>query len=212
MEYKLSPSSLNLLEDCPRCFWLRFNKKIKRPSGPMSSIPIKMDSIIKHYFDKYRDIEKLPPMIENMVSGSLAKDMPKTLKHEEANGIILWGRPDDYFELEDESIVPFDHKTKSKEPENIHSAYQLQMDCYSYLLRAMGYKTTNKAYLAFYYPDECDLHNGMPFHCKILEVETSFKDVEQLLEKAYNILNGEIPESGEDCKYCDWVDKNIQMV
>jgi hypothetical protein len=22
MEYKLSPLSLNLLEDCPRCFWL----------------------------------------------------------------------------------------------------------------------------------------------------------------------------------------------
>jgi len=22
MEYKLSPSTLNLLEECPRCFWL----------------------------------------------------------------------------------------------------------------------------------------------------------------------------------------------
>ena len=54
MEYKLSPSNLNLLEDCPRCFWLHMVKKIKRPMGPMSSIPIKMDSIIKHYFDRYR--------------------------------------------------------------------------------------------------------------------------------------------------------------
>ena len=83
MEYKLSPSSLNLLQDCPRCFWLHFNKKIKRPSGPMSSIPIKMDSIIKHYFDRYREMEKLPPMIENMIIGKLPHDMPKTLKHEE---------------------------------------------------------------------------------------------------------------------------------
>lgn len=41
MDYKLSPSSLNLLEDCPRCFWLKMVKKIKRPMGPMSSIPSK---------------------------------------------------------------------------------------------------------------------------------------------------------------------------
>ena len=185
MEYKLSPSSLNLLEECPRCFWLKMVKKIKRPSGPMSSIPIKMDSIIKHYFDRYRERGILPPIIENQISGKLAIDMPKTLKNEEDNGVILWGRPDDYFELEDGSIVPFDHKTKSKEPEDVHSAYQLQMNVYSYLLKAMGYKTTNKAYLSFYYPDECDLHEGMPFHCKIIEVHTNLAEIEKLVKKSF---------------------------
>ena len=117
MEYKLSPSSLNLLEDCPRCFWLQMVKKIRRPSGPMSSIPIKMDSIIKHYFDRYREIGELPPMIKDEIKGRLPIDMPKTLKYEEENGILLWGRPDEYLELEEGSIVPFDHKTKSKEPD-----------------------------------------------------------------------------------------------
>lgn len=211
MEYKLSPSRLNLLEDCPRCFWLLMNKNIKRPTGPMSSIPIKMDSIIKHYFDRYRELGELPPMIQGMVTGRLPEDMPKTLKHEEANGIILWGRPDEYFELEDRSIVPFDHKTKSKEPEDVHTAYQLQMDVYSYLLKAMGYKTTTKAYLAFYYPDECDLHDGMPFHCKILEVKTSPMKVEKLVDKAYNVLDGQMPESGDNCEYCRWTDETSKL-
>lgn len=73
-----------------------------------------MDSIIKHYFDRYREMEQLPPMIENMITGKLPHNMPKTLKHEDGNGILLWGRPDEYFELEDGSIIPFDHKTKSK--------------------------------------------------------------------------------------------------
>ena len=58
----------------------------------------------------------------------------------------------------------------------------------------MGYKTTNKAYLAFYYPDECDLHNGMPFHCKIIEVKTDYNRVEKLVEQAHKILNGQIPK------------------
>ena len=211
MEIKLSPSRLNLLEECPRCFWLSIVKKVKRPVGPMSSIPIKMDSIIKHYFDRYRQLGELPPMIGGSITGRLPKDMPKTLKHNEKNGVILCGRPDEYFELEDGSIIPFDHKTKSKKPENIHSSYKMQMNVYSYLLKSMGYKTTNKAYLAFYYPDECDLHDGMPFHCKILEVKTNFKKVEKLVEKAYNILNGPIPKSSKDCEFCKWRDESSKV-
>ena len=83
MEYKLSPSSLNLLEECPRCFWLKTVKKIRRPMGPMSSIPIKMDRIIKNYFNKYRGLKQLPPMIDGMVQGRLAIGMPKTLKSQD---------------------------------------------------------------------------------------------------------------------------------
>ncbi len=204
MEYKLSPSNLNLLVDCPRCFWLHFVKKIKRPSGPMSSIPIKMDSIIKHYFNKYRDIGKLPPIIEGKVIGWLAVGMPKTLKHEMDNGILLYGRPDEYLKLDDGEIVALDHKTKSKEPKDVHPSYQHQLDVYSFLLKAMGYDTTNKAYLAFYYPDECELHEGMPFNCTVIEVKTNPSSIKDLVKEAFNILNGDIPEVGENCEYCKW--------
>jgi hypothetical protein len=30
---KLSPSSINLMIDCPRCFWLQLVKKIRRTKG-----------------------------------------------------------------------------------------------------------------------------------------------------------------------------------
>ena len=204
MEYKLSPSNLNLLEDCPRCFWLKMVKKIKRPMGPMSSIPIKMDSIIKHYFNKYRDLGQLPPIIDGKVIGWLAVGMPKTLKHEMSNGITVWGRPDDYLKLKDSNIVAFDHKTKSKAPESVHPSYQLQLDVYSFLLKKMGYDTTNIAYLAFYHPDECELHEGMPFNCTIIEVKTNLSRVDKLINKAHNVLNGELPEPNENCEYCKW--------
>ncbi|MFX0142062.1 MAG: PD-(D/E)XK nuclease family protein [Candidatus Hodarchaeota archaeon] len=204
MEFKLSPSNLNLLEECPRCFWLQMVKKIRRPSGPMSSIPIKMDSIIKHYFNKYRNLGQLPPIIEGKVTGWLAVDMPKTLKHGMSNGITLRGRPDEYLKLEDNKIVALDHKTKSKEPDDIHPSYQLQLNVYSFLLKAMDYETSNKAYLAFYYPDECDLHIGMPFNCKVIEVKTNPSKIHNLVDKAITILNGEIPEHSENCEYCKW--------
>jgi hypothetical protein len=177
----------------------------------MSSIPIKMDSIIKHYFNKYRNLGQLPPIIEGKVSGWLAVGMPKTLKHEMDNGIIIWGRPDEYIKLKDDNIVAVDHKTKSKEPENVHPSYQLQLDVYSYLLKAMGYDTTNKAYLAFYYPDECELHNGMPFNCSVIEVKSNLSRVNKLVNNAYDILNGELPDSNEYCEYCNWNQEIIKI-
>ena len=68
----------------------------------------------------------------------------------------------------------------------------------------MGYDTTNKAYLAFYYPDECELHNGMSFSCTILEVKTNLSRVDKLVDKAYVVLNREMPDSKENCDYCKW--------
>jgi len=186
-------------------------KKIDRPSGPMASIAVKMDSIIKHYFNKYRECGELPPIIVGKINGKLPKNMPKTLKHDEGNGIILVGRPDEYFELEDGSIVAFDHKTKSKAPDGTHPAYQLQLDVYSYLLKVNGHKTTNKAFLAYYHPDDCDIHNGMCMNCSIVEVKTNPNRVKKLVEKAYKILNGKIPKCSDNCEFCKWVDENLNI-
>jgi len=52
MVYKFSPSKLNLVKDCPRCFWLEFNKKFRRPRGIFPSLPSGMDKILKNHFDE----------------------------------------------------------------------------------------------------------------------------------------------------------------
>jgi hypothetical protein len=182
-------------------------ENIRRPSGPMSSIPIKMDSIIKNYFNRYRGLNQLPPILDGNINGRLAVDMPKTLKCRLYNGVTLWGRPDDYIKLDNGSVVSLDHKTRSKEPESVHPAYQLQLDVYSYLLEALDYSTSNKAFLAFYYPDNCDLHNGMPFFCKVIEVDTSPSGTLDLINKAISVLKGPLPDPGKNCGYCKWVEK-----
>jgi len=47
MNFKLSPSALNLMKECPRCFWLAQHKVWKRPSGIFPSLPSGMDRILK---------------------------------------------------------------------------------------------------------------------------------------------------------------------
>ena len=45
--YKLSPSSLSLMQECSRCFWMEKHKVWSRPSGPMSTLPMGMDKLLK---------------------------------------------------------------------------------------------------------------------------------------------------------------------
>ena len=66
MTYKFSPSSLSLLKECPRCFWLHYNKKIKRPDSIFPSLPGGMDRILKSHFDSFRDRGEIPPELEEL--------------------------------------------------------------------------------------------------------------------------------------------------
>jgi len=61
MGYRLSPSALNLMKECPRCFWLTQHKVWKRPSGIFPSLPSGMDRVLKVRFDRFRDRGEMPP-------------------------------------------------------------------------------------------------------------------------------------------------------
>ncbi|MCX6815864.1 MAG: PD-(D/E)XK nuclease family protein [Candidatus Aenigmarchaeota archaeon] len=60
MPYKLSPSSMSTLKDCPRCFWLAINKKISPPAGIFPSLPSGMDAVLKKHFDACRKKGSIP--------------------------------------------------------------------------------------------------------------------------------------------------------
>jgi len=74
MPYKFSPSSLSLLKDCPRCFWLKFNKDIKRPEGIFPSLPSGMDKILKIHFDSFMRKGELPPELKELKDVKLFDD------------------------------------------------------------------------------------------------------------------------------------------
>ena len=61
MTYKLSPSSINLILDCPRCFWSDKHNVWKRPVGIFPSLPSGMDRILKEHFDRFMKKGELPP-------------------------------------------------------------------------------------------------------------------------------------------------------
>ena len=212
MPYKLSPSSLNLLKECPRCFWLHFNKKIKRPAGIFPSLPSGMDRILKIHFDSFMEKNQLPPELKECKDGCKLFDNKEILKIWRSNlkgiqwtdekGNLFRGAVDNILKKGNKLIV-LDYKTRGfplKEDTAEH--YQNQLDIYNFLLRKNGYETEDYAYLLFYVPREVNQNGDVVFDTELVKMKISIENAETILKKAIEILEGNMPEPSEECEFC----------
>lgn len=218
--YKLSPSSLNLFKECPRCFWLRFNKKIIRPAVIFPSLPSGMDRILKKHFENFAKKGMLPPELctrKECIGLKLFDDFKKLeewqnqrkgIKYEE-NGNILAGAVDYLLVVTEKgTLIVIDYKTRGyaiKEDTATH--YQSQMDIYNYLLRKNGYKTEDYALILFYSPKEVLPTGEVLFDTELVKMNISVENAEKLWKDALKCLNGQIPPADENCEWCKWAEK-----
>lgn len=218
---RLSPTTgLNLFRECPRCFWLHFNKNVRRPRGIFPSLPSGMDLVIKDYFDKYRG--QLPPEIEGKVVGQLMPDVELMNKwrnwrtglehHDEKREAVLSGALDECL-MDGEFYIPLDYKTRGSAPKPGDSQryYQTQLDTYSLLLSTNGYKTKDFAYLVYYYPQQVEQAGIVKFSIEPVKVETSLKRAEKIFRDAVELLKEPIPRRHSSCKYCSWVSDRLSF-
>ena len=215
MPYKFSPSSLSLLKECPRCFWLHFNKNIKRPDSIFPSLPSGMDRILKEHFDVFRDKDSLPPelkslkgkytLFNNISLLEVWRNNFKGIQWVDADGNVFRGAVDNLL-LKSKKLVVLDYKTRGfplKDDTADH--YQNQMNIYNFLLRKNGFKTENYAYLLFYHPNNVDSDGDVVFNTDLVKMKINVKDAGKLFAKALKVLSKEIPEAGEECGFCEWV-------
>lgn len=212
MPYKLSPTALNLMEDCPRCFWLQLNSNILRPNGIFPSLPSGMDRVLKTHFDSFRDRKALPPelhgvnaeLFSNTELLDVWRNNRKGIQFSDGKGNLIKGAVDDVLQ-KDGKLIVLDFKTRGfpvKEDTSGH--YQLQLDVYNFLLRKTGHETEDYAYLLFYMPREVGKGGEFIFNSELVKMATSTKNAEKAISKALEILQGKMPEINKDCKFCEW--------
>lgn len=217
MPYKFSPSSLSLLKECPRCFWLRFNKNIKRPAGIFPSLPSGMDKILKIHFDSFMEKNKLPPeLCKNKECKDLKLFNNKELLKEwrsnfkgipwtDKEGNLFRGAIDNLLKKGDKLIV-LDYKTRGYPlKEDTAGHYQDQLDIYNLLLRKNNYKTEDYAYLLFYHPKEVNKKGNVIFNTDLVKMNINIKNAENIFKKAIKTLKGKMPKASDECEYCGWV-------
>ena len=125
MTFKLSPSTLNLMHECSRCFWLSTHKVWSRPAGIFPSLPSGMDGILKTHFDKFMEKDKLPPeLCNNSECANLKlfdneellkewRNSRKGLWFEDKDGNILHGGIDNLLiNKKNNKFIVLDYKTR----------------------------------------------------------------------------------------------------
>ncbi len=216
--YKLSPSSINLMLSCSRCFWLDKHKIWKRPETPFPQLPNGMDKIIKTHFDKFRDKGELPPEIkdhhhtkglklfDDLELLKVWRNNLKGIRWTDENGNILSGAVDNIL-VNGKKLIVLDYKTKGypiKNETESGNSYQNQLDFYNFLLRKNGFETEDFAFLLFYIPKEVLETGQVIFDTVLARRNTNVENAEYLFRKALKLLNSDCPKEG-----CIWCDKII---
>jgi hypothetical protein len=217
MTYKFSPSILSLLKECPRCFWLAFNKDIKRPTGIFPSLPSGMDKILKEHFDFFMEKGELPPEFKDCNDDCKLFDDKELLKAWRSNfkgiqwtdkeGNLFKGAIDNLL-VKGKKFVVLDYKTRGfplKDDTADH--YQDQLDIYNLLFRKNGYETEDYAYLLFYHPNKVNGNGDVVFNTYLIKMKINIKNAESIFKKALDILSKEMPAPSEECEFCKWVNK-----
>ncbi|MBS3071177.1 PD-(D/E)XK nuclease family protein [Candidatus Pacearchaeota archaeon] len=213
MTFKLSPSSLNLMKECPRCFWLTQHKVWKRPEGAFSSLPSGMDKILKEHFNKFMDRGKLPP--ELMANGhtnkmklfndhtllAIWRSNFKGIQWKDKEGNILRGAVDNIL-MKGKKLIVLDYKTRGYAlKEDTAEHYQDQLDIYNFLLRKEGYDTEDYAFLLFYVPKEVNDTGEVIFDTELIKMKIDIKNAEKIFNNAIKLLNSDCPQ--KSCGWCE---------
>jgi len=214
--YKLSPSSLNLFEDCPKCFYFSIVKNIKRPSGIFPSLGSGMDRVLKEHFDRFMEKGELPPELreKKLAEGCYLfndKEKLKTWRNyfkgirysDKESGTVLMGAIDNLL-VKDGKLIVLDYKTRGYPlKKDTHTYYQTQMDLYNLLLRKNNYQTEDYAFLLFYYPNTINETGEFLFNTELVKLPTAPEKGEELFKNAIRILKSEKSlESIADCEFC----------
>ncbi len=213
MTFKLSPSTLNLMKDCPRCFWLSQHKVWKRPSGIFPSLPNGMDKILKIHFDKFRDEGKLPPELceNNHCEGMKLFEDKELLKIWQSNfkgiqwtdkeGNMLRGAVDNIL-VKGKKLIVLDYKTRGYPlKEDTPEYYRQQQNIYNFLLRKNGYETEDYFFLLFYIPKEVMATGEIIFDTELVKMDVDVESAEKVWKDALKLLNSDCPK--DSCEWCE---------
>lgn len=222
--FKISRSKIDLFLECPRCFYLDRRLGTSRPPGYPFALNSAVDHLLKLEFDIHRSNGDTHPLIEKY--GVDAKPVAhddldewrenfKGVQHlHEATNLIITGAIDDLWINSKDEYIVVDYKSTSKN-EDISSldkdwqiGYKRQMEVYQWLLRQKGYTVSNTGYFVYCNgrTDMKAFDGKLDFDVTLIAYEGNDGWVDSTVLDIKKCLDGEIPESAEDCDYCAFVD------
>ena len=213
---KLSRSKLELLLECPRCFWLYAGKGIGRPFGPPFTINNAIDFLLKREFDEHRKngtahylikregIDTVPFLHDdidkwrNTFTGIQYED------HE--NDFLVFGAVDDIWVDPKGNLIVVDYKASGAKEGELYDSYKRQVEIYQWLLRKNRFKVLSRAYFVYARVNKNHGFAGgkLSFEIKVHPYDGDDSWVDGKIKEAKKVLAEPIPKSSPNCEYCNY--------
>jgi len=221
--FKLSRSGLDLLHQCPRCFYLDKRLGIGRPSGFPFNINAAVDALLKREFDHYRERREPHPLMTAFGIDAvpfLHPDLSKWrhnftgVRHlHERTGFLVHGAVDDIWMNPAGELMVVDYKATAKREEITslnkpwHGTYKRQFEVYQWLLRRNGFPVSNRAYWVYANGDASAerFDQVVRFRMTIIpyDGDDSWVDAQVVHAKDFLEANAPPPPS-QGCEWCQF--------
>ena len=221
--FRISRSKVDLFLNCPCCFYLDVRLGVKRPPGFPFNLNSAVDALLKKEFDHYR-AENLPHpyMIgaginaipyQNIQLDTWRSNFKGVSFVHKATNLETFGAVDDiWFDLDTKEIIVVDYKATSKADDVTLDAdwqigYKRQMEFYQWLLRQNGYTVATQGWFVYCngLKDKSVFNNRLDFTVSMLPYVGDDSWVDPTLHAIKDCLDSdEIPDSAEDCEYCQY--------
>ncbi len=214
---KLSRSKIELLFDCPRCFWLYAGKGIARPFGAPYTINNAVDFLLKKEFDEHRKngtahwlikregIDAIPFMHEDI--DKWRNNFTGIQYYDGDTDFLVFGAVDDIWVDSKGSLMVVDYKASGAKEGELHDSYKRQMEIYQWILRKNGFKVLNRGYFVYcrVNKDNGFADGKLSFDIKVQPYDGDDSWVEKTIKEAIECLKSDkIPDPGLDCDFCKY--------
>ncbi len=217
---KISRSKLELLTECPRCFWLDMKYKIKRPPPAPYTINNAVDYLLKQEFDVHREKGTPHPVMKKNNINAVPFNTPNINKwrhnftgvqfEHKPTDFLVYGAVDDLWENADGTISVVDYKATGAKEHKIYDSYRRQMEIYQWLLKQNGLDVSPIGYFVFAKVNKTEGFSGphkplaaLSFDLIVEPLEGDSSWVEKTVIAAREALDqDEIPVANPECEYC----------
>lgn len=207
----LSPSDLTFAwSECPRCFWLRYNKGLRRPFS-MPGLVSTLSNMQESAYERAVAHDFSPKLPSGHVygTGQWVESTPLVVNGEKTRW-RLRGKYDFLLLFDDMTWGVVDTKFSGTLSEKT-DFYAPQLEAYAYALEhpAKGdQRPVSTIGLMVWAPMKTNGSHGEGFH---LQLDHQYQPLErnedafsQRVHDVVSLLDGSMPEPSSDCGYCNW--------
>lgn len=221
MAFKLSRSKLELYANCPRCFYMDRRLGVGQPPGFPFNLNSAVDFLLKKEFDVHRAKSTQHPLMANYGIDAVPFQHPKMdvwrenftgvqALHKPTN-LLIFGAVDDLWVNPKGELIVVDYKATSKDGEvsldaEWQRSYKNQMEIYQWLVRQNGFKVSDTGYFVYCNGkrDAQAFDAKLEFDIKVIPYTGDDSWVENLIVKAKQCLDGQLPNYTPNCDYCTY--------